>query len=73
MSVADKLHNARSILADYRRVGGELWQRFNPDADQLWYYRSLLEAFREAGGHAELVAELEIVVGELALAIEMRA
>jgi (p)ppGpp synthase/HD superfamily hydrolase len=29
VSAADKLHNARSILADLRSVGDELWQRFN--------------------------------------------
>ena len=26
---ADKLHNARCILADYRAVGGKLWDRVN--------------------------------------------
>jgi (p)ppGpp synthase/HD superfamily hydrolase len=29
VSAADKLHNARSILADLRSSGDELWQRFN--------------------------------------------
>ncbi len=28
VSAADKLHNARSILADLRAVGDELWDRF---------------------------------------------
>lgn len=72
VSAADKLHNARAILADYRRVGPELWTRFNPDADQRWYYRELVRAFREAGDNQELVAELEIVVGELALEMTSR-
>ena len=46
VSSADKLHNLRSILADYRQVGPELWQRFkvhNPAA-HLWYYGSLVAA-----------------------------
>jgi len=29
VSAADKLHNARAILADYRSVGESLWQRFH--------------------------------------------
>jgi (p)ppGpp synthase/HD superfamily hydrolase len=43
VSAADKLHNARSILADYRAVGDQLWSRFNQGADaQLWYYTRLV-------------------------------
>jgi (p)ppGpp synthase/HD superfamily hydrolase len=65
VSSADKLHNARSILADYRVLGDELWSRFTASKDEtLWYYRSLVEAFREAGG-GRLVSELDIVVSEL--------
>ena len=28
VSAADKLHNARAVLADYRHLGDELWARF---------------------------------------------
>jgi (p)ppGpp synthase/HD superfamily hydrolase len=39
---ADALYNARSIVADLRRTGPEVWLRFHAGAvDQLWYYRSL--------------------------------
>jgi len=38
VALADKLYNARATLLDYRRLGDELWERFNPEADQLWYY-----------------------------------
>ncbi len=65
VSVADKLHNARAILADYRAVGNDLWNRFNVGRDgQLWYYRSLVEVFRlrRPGAMAD---ELERVVDEL--------
>jgi hypothetical protein len=42
VSAADKLHNARSILADHRAVGNRLWSRFNEGADaQLSYYTRL--------------------------------
>jgi (p)ppGpp synthase/HD superfamily hydrolase len=47
--LADKVHNARSILADYVRVGPEVWGRFSvPRERTLWYYESLLDAFDRA-------------------------
>jgi hypothetical protein len=64
VSLADKVHNARSVLFDYRLMGEELWARFNPDADQLWYYRSLVEVFRRVS-RSPLVDELDRVVTEL--------
>lgn len=39
---ADSLWNARSIVADLRRHGPEVWTRFHAGAvDQLWYHRSV--------------------------------
>jgi GTP pyrophosphokinase len=67
VSAADKLHNARAILADYRRLGEPLWARFTGSRDeQLWYYRSLVTALRDAGGEpADLVNRLDEVVAAL--------
>ena len=47
VSLADKLHNARAILLDYRTYGDDLWLRFKAGegASIRWYYRSLAEAF----------------------------
>lgn len=46
VSACDKLHNARAILSDLRSCGQSVWLRFNrPEPDQLWYYRSLADAF----------------------------
>jgi (p)ppGpp synthase/HD superfamily hydrolase len=65
VSAADKLHNARSVLADLRSVGDEIWRRFNGGKDgTLWYYRALVEAFGTAGSNP-VVEELDRVVGEL--------
>jgi GTP pyrophosphokinase len=65
VSASDKLHNARAILRDYRRLGDSLWPRFNGGKEgTLWYYRSLVTAFGQAGRN-ELVAELDRVVTEL--------
>jgi len=66
VSAADKLHNARAILADYRVMGEVLWDRFNGGKDgTLWYYRSLVDTFREVSGSTPLVKELGRVVSEL--------
>lgn len=65
VSACDKLHNVRSILNDYRLLGDAVWNRFKGGKDgTLWYYRSLIEAFRTAGS-TPIVDELERVVGEL--------
>ncbi len=65
VSAADKLHNARSILADYRRLGDALWGRFTGGRDgTLWYYRALVDAFRAAES-TPLIEELERTVSEV--------
>jgi GTP pyrophosphokinase len=68
VSLADKLYNARAILLDYRSLGDDLWERFDPASDQLWYYRALVSAFRETT-QSPLVDELDRVVTELEHAI----
>jgi (p)ppGpp synthase/HD superfamily hydrolase len=49
VACADKVNNARSILADYRQHGERLWERFRTKSrdDQLWYYGELLRVFQE--------------------------
>ncbi len=65
VSAADKLHNARSILNDYRSLGEEIWQRFaGRKAGTLWYYRSVLDVLSQAG-RTPLVEELDRVVSQL--------
>ena len=62
VSACDKLHNARSILADLRVHGPLLWTRFTAGREGvLWYYRSLAEAFA-AHGRTPLVDELDRTV-----------
>jgi (p)ppGpp synthase/HD superfamily hydrolase len=69
VSAADKLHNTRCILSDYRYVGERVWARFSGGKDgTLWYYRALVGALGEGErteGLARLVAELGRVVSEL--------
>jgi (p)ppGpp synthase/HD superfamily hydrolase len=69
VSAADKLNNARSILADYRQVGESIWERFNGGREgTLWYYRALVQELGR-GRPNRLMRELELAVQEL----EMRA
>ncbi len=65
VSLADKLHNSRTILSGLRRRGDEVWQRFAGGKDgTLWYYRALVNAYRQSGD-SFLLDELERVVTEM--------
>ena len=78
VSAVDKLHNARAILSDYRKIGEDLWPRFNGGKEgTLWYYRALVDAFTaackndleakdsKAADMKALVNELDRVVSEI--------
>ena len=65
VSAADKLHNARTILQDYRIIGEEIWTRFKAGKEgSLWYYRALVNAFYQCGKNP-LIEELDRVVTEI--------
>lgn len=67
VTTADKIHNVSSILTDYAVVGDELWQRFTTKsaADQLWWYRSVLEVVTERQAPPVLVGQLGTLVTSL--------
>jgi (p)ppGpp synthase/HD superfamily hydrolase len=49
ISLADKIHNARSILRDLHLTGESTWEKFNgKKAGTLWYYQSLAKIFDNA-------------------------
>jgi (p)ppGpp synthase/HD superfamily hydrolase len=65
VSAADKLHNVRTILADYRLEGDSVWARFSGHrAGTLWYYRAVLDVLLD-GTPNRLIGELERAVEEL--------
>jgi len=65
VSAADKLSNVRDILEDVRAGGVKAFERFTGKKEgTLWYYRTLVQVFREAGTNP-LVEELDRVVTEL--------
>jgi (p)ppGpp synthase/HD superfamily hydrolase len=65
VALADKVHNARTILFDLRQEGPRVWKRFKGGKPgTLWYYNSLVEVFtRLAPG--PLTQELARVVEEI--------
>ena len=66
VSASDKLHNARSIVADLRTEGASLWDRFNQSdpAAQVWYYQSLAASYHGRIPSA-LADELDRVVAQM--------
>ena len=66
VALADKVHNARSLVRDYREEGHVLWDRFTQKTarEQLWYYSGLL-AFFQNRRPGPLTEDLLRAVGEL--------
>jgi len=65
VSLADKLHNARSILVDLRYGNDDIWQSFNGGKDgTLWYYHSLAEIF-QVRTDSPMSHELMLTVDEI--------
>jgi hypothetical protein len=53
VSVADKVHNAQSIVRDLRAHGDEMFNRFTGKKDgTLWYYGELAAAYRGCAAQA---------------------
>ncbi len=66
VSLADKLHNAGSILVDHHEIGDEIFERFRGKKDgTLWYYSELAEIFDEKLPDGRLTKQLRAVVDRL--------
>jgi len=65
VSAADKLDNARAIVADLRKDGSKIWSRFRGGTGSLWYYRALVDAYRKTGRVGAILDELDAVVSEM--------
>ena len=64
VSAADKLHNAREVLKDYREGGEQVWDRFSGKREgTLWYYRALADELSSENNW--VTRELERVVSDL--------
>lgn len=69
VSAADKLHNARATLADFRAIGNEVWDRFNAGREAtLQNYENLITAYRSGPPderRTHVVNELAAVIAAL--------
>ncbi len=66
VAAADKLDNLRSIIAEHRRVGEHVWERFNRGREQqAWFYRAVAQSLAAnvpATPECELFTLLQIKV-----------
>jgi (p)ppGpp synthase/HD superfamily hydrolase len=63
VSLADKVHNARSTVNDLEADGSVVWDRFNAGAhDQIWWYDGLAAAYatHAANGRADTARAAEL-------------
>ena len=66
VSCADKLHNVRCILSDYRQEGETLWNRFSASKEEtLWFYQSMAGVLCASGRDLKIYADLDNAVKEL--------
>ncbi len=65
VSASDKLHNVRTVIADYRQDGESIWKRFSGGREgTLWYYRALNDEFQKRRSN-RTTWELAIALREL--------
>lgn len=66
VSAADKLHNARAILSDYRAVGPALWDRFTSSPEEtVGYYVALASIYGRRLHGQRLADDVVATVGEI--------
>jgi (p)ppGpp synthase/HD superfamily hydrolase len=45
VSCADKLHNIRTMITDYKKFGEKVWKRFKAGREEYeWYFNSVLDS-----------------------------
>ena len=65
VSLADKVHNARSLLATLKLEGKNAWSRFNGGQQgTIWYYKELAREFQATGDDA-LTREFSHTISEI--------
>ncbi|MBP9749950.1 MAG: bifunctional (p)ppGpp synthetase/guanosine-3',5'-bis(diphosphate) 3'-pyrophosphohydrolase [Candidatus Pacebacteria bacterium] len=65
VSIADKIHNAQSLLDAHAEQGPAIWNKFNKGREtKLWFEESLLTMFRETWDHP-LIEEYAVLVEKM--------
>lgn len=66
VSCADKLHNLKSIVDDYSRIGDQLWERFTSGKEgQQWWYCQIHEVVAQRLPDFPLNQELGKLIQQL--------
>jgi len=66
VATADKIHNAKSLLAAHKQQGEVLWSHFKAGKEKkIWFERAMLEMLKETW-ESPLVSEYESLVEEMA-------
>ncbi|PSL41818.1 HD domain-containing protein [Planomicrobium soli] len=74
LTVADKLHNLRSIQEEAEQTGEAVWNRFNRGKrEQSWYYMSLVHALKNLKEEIPFIQEFEKEVFKLFVGVERMA
>ena len=63
ITLGDKLSNIRAINRDYKKLGDDLWQRFNQKnkSEHEWYYRSIAECLSDLKDHQAYAEYVNLV------------
>lgn len=65
ISIADKIHNAESLLVAYDERDKDVWKMFNRGRDKkIWFEREMLKVFKETWKHP-LIDEYEKLIEEI--------
>lgn len=66
VTCADKFSNIRSIIADHKKFGDDVWTRFNRGYDlQKWYYGGLAQIFVQHIDKSRLFADYADAVQQI--------
>lgn len=64
VSLADKLHNARSLLTSLQQEGEVVWSRFHGGREKtLWFYHALLQIYQATGSDCMTEAFKQVLLG----------
>jgi len=59
ISICDKIHNLKSLIASHKQMGPKVWDRFNRGKEKkLWFQQKMLEMFQANWSH-KLILEFE--------------
>ncbi|XKT74505.1 MAG: HD domain-containing protein [Patescibacteria group bacterium UBA2163] len=63
VAIADKIHNAKDLLASYEKQGAAVWTHFKRGKDKkMWFEDAMLAMYKKEGWQHPLVAEYEALV-----------